>query len=107
MSRTLIKDVALAVAVCSATAVSASTAAAGTVQFQLGEQDFADGQAPVLTSAIRAAGSGEAYPFDGSVFGNDIRPSLGTFEYVHGFDLRGAVPKNATLTLGLIDADSP
>ena len=46
-------------------------AMAGSVQFQLGDQDFADGAAPVFSSQIRAAGAGEAYPFDGTIFGND------------------------------------
>lgn len=104
MSRTRLEHVALALACCFATAEAAR---AGTVQFQLGEQDFADGTTPVLSAAIRAAGAGEQYPFDGSIFGNDLVPSLGAFEYAHRFDLRGATPLSATLTIGLIDVDSP
>lgn len=82
-------------------------AMAGSVQFQLGEQDFADGQTPVFSSQIRAAGAGEAYPFDGTLFGNDTkRGALGAFDFTHTFDLNGARPVSAKLTIGLIDVDS-
>src|SRR5687767_13464328 len=105
MSRARFAQVALtAAAVCSG---SVGVARAGTVQFQLGQQDFADGTAPVLSAHIRAAGAGEQFPFDGTIFGNDLQQSLGSFDYAHGFDLRGARPLSATLTLGLIDVDSP
>jgi hypothetical protein len=104
MGRTRLTQVALTVAVSSA---AAGSAAAGQVQFQLGEQDFADGTSPVLSSRIRAAGAGEQYPFDGSIFGSDVQRSLGAFEYAHGFDLRGATALYATLTIGLVDLDSP
>lgn len=106
MGRTRITQVALAVAAVGS-AATAGVAGAGTVQFQLGEQDFADGRAPVLSSEIRSAGAGEQYPFDGSIFGHDMETSLGAFEYAHAFDLRGATARAATLTIGLIDIDSP
>lgn len=106
MGRTRITQVALAVATVGSV-TTAGVAGAGTVQFQLGEQDFADGRAPVLSSEIRAAGAGEQYPFDGSIFGHDMETSLGAFEYAHAFDLRGATARAAMLTIGLIDIDSP
>jgi hypothetical protein len=78
------------------------------VQVQLGEQDFADGTTPIYSSEIRAAGNGEAYPFDGTLFGHDVKSSgLGAFDYLHTFDLGGGRPVAATLTVGLIDIDSP
>lgn len=81
---------------------------AGTVQVQLGEQDFADGKTPVYSREIRTAGAGEAFPFDGTVFGNDVKPGmLGAFDYTHTIDLAGGRPVSATLTVGLIDIDSP
>lgn len=81
-------------------------ASAGVVRsFQLGEQDFIDGQAPVSVPAVKQAGVGEPYPFDGTVFGDD-RFSLGAFTYVHTFDFGGFSPVSATLTLGLLDHDS-
>jgi hypothetical protein len=85
----------------------ARPAMAGNVQFQLGEQDFADGTTPVFSSQIRAAGAGEAYPFDGTLFGNDTKSgALGAFDFTHTFDLSGARPISAKLTIGLIDVDS-
>ena len=79
----------------------------GAVQFQLGEQDFADGKTPVYSSEIREAGAGEAYPFDGTIFGNDVKPHQGAFEFEHMFDLGTAEPTSGQLTIGLIDIDSP
>jgi hypothetical protein len=88
-------------------ALLARPALAGSVQFQLGEQDFADGKTPVFSSDIRAAGAGEAYPFDGTLFGNDtVRGALGAFDFTHTFNLNGAKPVSAKLTIGLIDVDS-
>ena len=88
-------------------ALLARPALAGNVQFQLGEQDFADGTTPVFSSQIRAAGAGEAYPFDGTLFGNDtVRGALGAFDFTHTFNLNGARPISAKLTIGLIDVDS-
>jgi hypothetical protein len=85
----------------------ARPAMAGSVQFQLGEQDFADGKTPVFSSEIRAAGAGEAYPFDGTIFGTDVASGgLGAFDFTHTFDLNGAKPLSAKLTIGLIDVDS-
>jgi hypothetical protein len=90
-------------------ACRAQPARAGSVQFQLGEQDFADGKTPVYSDEIRAAGAGEMFPFDGTIFGNDMKSAggLGAFDYTHTFDLAGATPVAAKLTLGLIDIDSP
>jgi hypothetical protein len=87
----------------------ASFAEAGSVQFQLGEQDFADGKTPIYSRQIRAAGAGEMFPFDGTIFGNDLKsgPTLGAFGYTHTIDLGGARAVSATLTVGLIDIDSP
>lgn len=84
-----------------------SAALAGVVEVQLGEQDFADGDTPIYVSHIREAGAGEAYPFDGTIFGDDETPVLGGFEYVHEFDLAGHGVLSATLTIGLLDHDSP
>jgi hypothetical protein len=95
------------IAVLAAVFAGAAEAGAGTVQFQLGEQDFADGRTPVMSSEIRQAGAGEQYPFDGTIFGHDLQPSLGAFEYTHAFDLHGATALSAMLTIGLIDVDSP
>ena len=82
-------------------------ASAGTVQVHLGEQDFPDGRTPVYSREIQAAGAGEAFPFDGTIFGNDLKKSgLGAFSYTHTFDLNGQRPVAATLRVGLIDIDS-
>lgn len=106
MSRTRINTVARLAAGLLASA-AAFAARGGTVQFQLGEQDFADGKTPVYSREIRAAGAGEMFPFDGTVFGNDLKSNqLGAFDYVHAFDFGGATPVSATLTVGLIDVDS-
>ena len=86
---------------------AATAARAGTVQFQLGEQDFADGTTPILSSQIKAAGVGEAYPFDGTIFGDDLTAeSLGAFAYTHECPIVGTKPVSAVLAVGLIDADS-
>jgi hypothetical protein len=79
----------------------------GTVQVDLGEQDFADGKTPVYSREIRSAGAGEVFPFDGTIFGHDLKSSLGAFDYVHTFNLNEARPLAATLRVGLIDIDSP
>ena len=84
----------------------APLAQAGTVQFSLGEQDFADGKTPVYSREIKSAGAGEVFPFDGTIFGHDLKSSLGAFEYVHTFSLHEARPMAATLRVGLIDIDS-
>jgi hypothetical protein len=80
----------------------------GAVQFQLGEQDFADGKTPIYSYEIRSAGAGEAFPFDGTIFGHDVKATgLGAFDYIHAFDLGGHQPLSAKLVVGLIDIDSP
>jgi hypothetical protein len=85
-----------------------SIARGGAVQFQLGEQDFADGKTPIYSYEIRDAGAGEAFPFDGTVFGHDVKSTgLGAFDYTHAFDLGGHQPLSAKLVVGLIDIDSP
>ena len=56
---------------------------------QLGEQDFANNTGRVTDRQIRAAGAGEAYPFNGAVFGDDRKPgkkALGSVRYTHTFD---------------------
>src|SRR5688572_3023185 len=103
MSRTTFRAIACLFAVLCA----ARMAGAGSVQFQLGEQDFADGKTPVYSREIREAGAGEAYPFDGTIFGNDVKPHQGAFEFEHMFDLGTAAPTSGKLTIGLIDIDSP
>lgn len=103
MSRTTFRTFACLAAVLCA----ARMAGAGAAQFQLGEQDFADGKTPVYSREIREAGAGEAYPFDGTIFGNDVKPHQGAFEFEHMFDLGTAEPTSGTLTVGLIDIDSP
>lgn len=88
---------------------SAGLARGGAVQFQLGEQDFADGKTPVYSREIREAGTGEAYPFDGTIFGNDVKPYQGAFDFEHTLDMGGAAAADmvsAMLTIGLIDIDS-
>lgn len=109
MSRTARSVVACLVATAAAFYASAPVVSAGTVQFQLGEQDFADGKTPVYSREIKSAGAGEAFPFDGTIFGHDLKSgsTLGAFDYTHTFDLGGARPVSATLTVGLIDIDSP
>jgi hypothetical protein len=112
MSRFTFQDVVRALASLATLAVATAAARGGTVSFQLGEQDFPDGKSPVYSSEIRAAGAGEAYPFDGTIFGNDVKTgpgSLGAFEYEHRLDFGGSAVKavSATLEIGLIDIDSP
>ena len=46
-----------------------------------GQQDFADGTTQVYERQVRAAGKGEPFPFDGSVFGDDRTGSLGSVSY--------------------------
>ena len=82
-------------------------AEAGAVQFQLGEQDFVDGKTPIFTREIREAGAGEVYPFNGAIFGHDMKRELGAFDFSHAFDLGSAEAVSAKLTIGLIDIDSP
>lgn len=78
------------------------------MQFQLGEQDFPDGKTPIYSHEIRSAGAGEVFPFDGSLFGHDVKTTgLGAFDYTHTFDLGGRQPLSAKLVVGLIDIDSP
>ena len=84
------------------------TAHAGFVVSQMGDQDFQDGQNPVPVWQTRLMGEGEPAPFDGSVFGDDRTPGkLGSFEYVHHFDLAGQSAVGGKVTIGLIDHDSP
>ena len=79
----------------------------GRIESTLGDQDFADGQTPIFTRDLLGWSVGEPAPFNGTVYGNDMLPMLGSFEYAHTFNLAGATPESATLTLGLIDIDSP
>jgi hypothetical protein len=91
-----------------------ATARAGlsTFQYQLGQQDFAGDNTPIYDSQIRAAGAGEAYPFNGTVFGDDRTAKLGSLQYTHTFDAATILRqsdgmRSASLTLGVIDIDSP
>lgn len=88
-------------------ALSMSSADASIVDFLLGEQDFIDGQAPILASETLAAGRGEPFPFHGSLFGDDRNVgALGIFSYTHLAPVDFASILSATLTVGLIDHDS-
>jgi hypothetical protein len=103
MSRTTFRVLASALALL----CGAELAPAGSVQFQLGEQDFADGKTPVYSDEIRAAGAGEMFPFDGTIFGNDVKSAgLGSFGFTHAVDLGGTPLVAARLTVGVIDIDS-
>jgi hypothetical protein len=89
-------------------------ARAGLVSFQypLGQQDFAGDNTPVFDWQIRTAGTGEDFPFDGTVFGDDRSGKLGSLQYTQSFDVGTlrAMPggmRSASLTLGVIDIDSP
>jgi hypothetical protein len=98
----------LGASLCAAVPFAARTAHAGFVVSQMGDQDFQDGQNPVPVWQTRLMGEGEPAPFDGSVFGDDRTPGrLGSFEYVHHFDLADQSAVGAKLTIGLIDHDSP
>src|SRR5438270_3828653 len=95
------------------TLVRPGTARAGvsTFQYQLGQQDFAGDNTPVFDSQIRAAGAGETYPFNGTVFGDDRTGKLGSLEFTHTFDAATILRQSngmlsASLTLGVIDIDS-
>lgn len=97
-------------AVIAAAAVAAVThspaARGGVVVHRLGEQDFAHGAGPVLVEAAAAAGANEAYPFDGTVFGDDRTRKFGRLGFTYAFR-PPAVPADAALTLGLLGLDSP
>src|SRR4051794_17954403 len=90
----------------------AARAGLASFQYPLGQQDFAGDKSQVLDSQIRAAGAGEPYPFDGTAFGDDRSGKLGSLEYTHTFDAGTILAtstglRSATLTLGVIDIDSP
>src|SRR4051794_28143228 len=81
-------------------------------QYTLGQQDFAGDNTAIFDLQIRTAGAGEPYPFDGTVFGDDRTGKLGSLEYTQTFDVGTlrAMPggvRSASLTLGVIDIDSP
>ncbi len=84
---------------------------AGLSVFQLGEQDFIPSGGLIWDSDIKAAGLGEPSPFDGTNFGDDRTRSLGSIKWTHAFTLpaleHGDVIRSASLTIGVIDIDSP
>lgn len=81
-------------------------AQAGLAVFELGDQDFADRQGPVLVHDLTQLGMNEPFPFNGTIFGSDFGGRLGAFAYSHTFSLGGQQPLSASLTLGLLDHDS-
>lgn len=99
--RTIVAAVAAIVA-----GVSAGSSHAGITTYRLGEQDFANGQGPILVSQSRAAGGNEAFPFDGTVFGDDRTPRFGRIRFSYTF-LPPAIASTGLLTLGLLGLDSP
>src|SRR4051812_38451444 len=85
-------------------------ARAGSTTLQLGQQDFANGTTRVYEWQVRAAGKGEPFPFDGTVFGDDRTGAFGSLSYTHTFSppavlAHGAVIRSATLTIGIVDVD--
>lgn len=95
------------VAAVAATGVAAgSPAAGGLVTYRQGEQDFAHGTGPVLVKAAKAAGGNEAFPFDGTVFGDDRSRKFGTVGFTYTF-APPATSHAGTLTLGLLGLDAP
>ncbi len=84
-----------------------TTANAVTYDDLLGEQDFLDGQTPILSSETFLAGQGESYPFNGVLFGDDRYDNdFGEFTYTHTTLAPITDIVSATLTIGLIDHDS-
>ncbi|MDB5295934.1 MAG: hypothetical protein JWO31_1917 [Phycisphaerales bacterium] len=88
-----------------ATLAAAAPARAGVATYRLGEQDFAHLAGPVLVSQAKAAGANEAYPFDGTVFGDDRTKSFGTVSFAYALAAPPAAAPG-TLTLGLIGLDA-
>jgi hypothetical protein len=97
---------AIVAAAAVAAVAHAPAARGGVVTHRLGEQDFAHGAGPVLVAAAAAAGANEAYPFDGTVFGDDRTRKFGKLSFTYAFQ-PPAVPADAALTLGLLGLDSP
>lgn len=79
---------------------------AGVVTHRLGEQDFAAGAGPLLVDQTRQAGVNEAFPFDGTVFGDDRSRKFGRFSFHYDFAASATVT-SGMLTLGIIGLDSP
>ena len=77
----------------------------GVVTFRLGEQDFAHGAGPILVTSAESAGGNEAFPFNGTVFGDDRRAAFGRVRFT--FHLPSPTTGVGSLTLGLIGLDSP
>ncbi|HEX8914451.1 MAG TPA: MYXO-CTERM sorting domain-containing protein [Humisphaera sp.] len=102
-SRLALGGAALAAA---AVAAAAPPARAGVVTYRLGEQDFADGQGPVLVEQARAAGANEVAPFDGTVFGDDRTRKFGRLSFRYAVAPPTAAG-DGSLTLGLVGLDSP
>lgn len=90
-------------AVATALCLTAGSASAAVLQM-LGDQDFADGESPILAASIPATSAGDPAPFN-TLFGSDPGGSFGTINFTHNF----AVPVGATtasIEIGLIDHDS-
>lgn len=83
----------------------APAARGGLVTFRNGEQDYAHGAGPILVSSAQIAGSNEAFPFDGTVFGDDRRAAFGRIRFT--FHLPSPTTGSGSLSLGLIGLDSP
>ena len=86
-------------------AVGLASSQAGVAVYQLGEQDFAAGSGPIPVTATHAAGANEAYPFNGTVFGDDRIPRFGRIEFTYQFAAPTS-PGDGLLTLGLIGLDA-
>lgn len=107
MARSHFRSVTLAIAL--AILIAPHIAVGAAIDHQLGEQDFADGFTPIDPALVAAAGAGEPFPFDGTIFGVDgltLPGFLGAFQYTHNFTLGALTPVTANLTIGLIDHDS-
>jgi hypothetical protein len=86
--------------------VAGSAASAGIVVHRVGDQDFAVGAGPLPVALVKAAGADEAFPFNGTVFGDDRGPrDFGTVRFTYAFAPTTS-PDDGILTLGLIGLDS-
>src|SRR3954468_17549631 len=83
-----------------------SHASAGVVVHRVGDQDFAAGAGPLPITTVKSAGADEAFPFAGTVFGDDRGPrDFGKVRFSYAF-APPTSPADGLLTLGLIGLDS-
>ncbi|MBB4022207.1 MULTISPECIES: hypothetical protein [Actibacterium] len=83
-----------------------AAAASATVVDMIGDQDFADGTAPLWVTDFEAASAGDPAPFNIFV-GSDPFRTFGSVEYSHAFSLNSAAPVSASIEIGIFDHDSP